>query len=405
MKTLNQLQDERGRLWEQMRDLANQAKKEGRELTTEEDTRVDAMLKDHNALESQISRKAKLEDVLKAQAEQEAKRAKESKPESKEDKAKRYNDTFWKYQKKGRRGLNSSELDLISKAQTTISDTAGGYMIPQGFSNQLHEEMALWGGMLEVCQVINTETGNQIDWPTEDDTGNTGALLAETVAASEQDVTIGQKQLEAWTFTSKLVRVQNQLLQDSFFNLPAFLQRKFARRLGTAENSYFTTGSGSSQPNGFVNAASVGETSASNATVTGPELIDLIHSVNRVYRRNARFMLNDASLAIIKKLTIGTSGADNRPLWTQDLRAGEPGLILGHEYTINPDMADFGAGAKPIAFGDFSYYLIRRAGGIVMMRLSERYAEYNQTGFVAFDRVDGELLSTNAIKMLRNPTT
>lgn len=400
---LKKLQDENGQLWEQMRDLVDRAKSESRDMTAEEQGQLDTMMANHTKNEKNINRLQQFEAIMAERADT---KIAEEKPEpSKEDKHKEYQRVFWKFQRTGSRGLTSSEIDMIAKAQTTVTDSAGGYMVPQGFSNELHVEMALWGSMLDVCRVINTETGNQIDWPTVDDTGQTGALLTETSQVTEQDITVGQKQLDAWTYTSKLIRVQNQLLQDSFFNLESFLMEAFARRLGTTENAHFTTGSGSSQPNGFVTAGTVGKTTASNSTVTGAELIDLIHSVDRVYRRNARFMMNDASLAIIKKLVIGNSGADNRPLWMQSLVPGEPNTILGHPYTINPDMASFGAGAKPVAFGDFSYYLIRRAGGIVMRRLTERYADYNQTGFVAFDRVDGELLSTSAIKILRNPTT
>jgi HK97 family phage major capsid protein len=402
MNNLKTLQDKNGQLWEQLRDLVNRAKSENRELSADENNQVDTMLAEHGKNEKDIQRLSQMESIMAQKADR---MPTEKQPLSKEEEQKAYHDVFWKYQKFGMRRLNNTEVGLLQRAQTTITDSAGGYTIPQGFSNELEVAMAAWGGMLQVCRIINTLQGNEIDWPTVDDTGTSGSLLAETVQVSESDVTFAQKKLNAYTYTSGLVRVQNQLLQDSYFDMQNFLTGAFARRLGVIQNTHFTTGDHSSKPNGVVTAATVGKTSASNSTVTGAELIDLMHSVDPAYRTNARFMMNDASLAIIKKLTIGSSGADNRPLWTQDLRIGEPGLILGHPYTINQQMADFGAGAKPILFGDFQYYIIRRAGNMIMRRLDERYADYNQTGFVAFDRVDGELVQSAAIKVMRNPTT
>lgn len=400
MKSVKELLDEKAVLHDQMTDLVERATKEGREMTSDEDQQFDAINKEYEAINGKLERAQRIEKLN-------AEKAKEVKQEVKEKKEPEYDNVFWKYFKRGMRSLTSPEQNVLSQFRgtdpQTTTVTAGGYTIPTGFSNELSIAMAAWGGMLQVSRIVRTETGNQIDWPTVDDTATTGALLTEAGTGVVGDMTFGTKTLNSYMYYSKIVQVSVQLLQDSYFDLQSFLRDAFARRLGTIINSHATVGTGSSQPNGVVTAASVGKTSASNSTVTFAEMVDLVHSVDPAYRNNGRFMLEDASLAIIKKLSIGTS--DARALWQPSWRDGTPDTIDGYPYTINQDMASFGAGNKPIAFGDFSQYVIRLAGDTTFVRLDERYMEKLLVGFLAYQRMDGELIDTNAIKVLRNPTT
>jgi HK97 family phage major capsid protein len=166
-------------------------------------------------------------------------------------------------------------------------------------------------------------------------------------------------------------------------------------------NAHFTTGTGTAQPNGVVTAATAYSTGVAAAAITRDNLVDLIHQVDPSYRRRgAIFMFNDTTLSAIKKLAFGS--ADDRPLWQPSIREGEPDRLEGYSYVINQDVADIGASAKSVLFGDFSQYIIRLAGPATTLRLNERYAEFLHTGFIAYQRADGELLSANAIKVLQH---
>lgn len=400
MKSLKELRDDIAVLNEEMEDLINRAKQEKRELTIEENKQFDKISFEQDELEEKIKRAQRVEKL----------NAEKAKPieEPKEEKAPEYKDVWLKYNQYGGKTLSTKEQNILAQyrgtdPQATTTGAAGGYLIPEGFSNELFVEMALWGGMLEASRIVRTATGNTIPWPTVDDTSNTGALLAENTQGVVGDVTFDTKNLGAYMFYTKFVKVPVQLLQDSYFDLEEFLREAFARRLGTIMNYYATVGTGSSQPQGVIPAATVATTSASNTTVTRPELITLIHSVDPAYRRNGRLMMNDTSLSVIKKISFGSS--DARPLWQASMQDGTPANIDGFQYVINQDMANFGAGNKPIAFGDFSKFIIRMAGDTTSVRLDERFADYLQVAFLAYQRMDSEILSTNAIKVLRNPTT
>jgi len=317
--------------------------------------------------------------------------------------------TFRAWVRTGVNGLSPEQHEIFAKrfqaAQSIGTGSAGGYTVPQGFYDQLIDAEKAYGGMTEAAYVFDTDTGNALPVPTDNDTTNAGAILAENTQVTAQDVTFGVVTLGAYTYTSKLVLVSNQLLQDSAFNLDGFLADKLGTRIARITNTHFTTGTGSSQPNGVVTAAQNGTTCPTGNTTSIPydSLVNLQHSVDPSYRRNARFMMADATLKVLKQL----KDTQNRPLWLPGLAVKEPDTILGHPYTINQDMAVPAANAKTLLFGDFSKYFIRRVAGVSLMRLTERYADYNQTGFLAFQRWDGNLVDagTNPLKFLAQSAT
>ena len=253
--------------------------------------------------------------------------------------------------------------------------------------------------MREVATVQTTASGNDIPMPTENDTSNKGAILAENAQITEQDITFGSTTLNAYMYTSKLVRVSMQLMQDSAFDMNSFLGVKLGERIARIHNEHFTTGTGSSQPQGVATAAVTGVTAASATAITYAEIVDLEHSLDPAYRNNARFMMKDSTLQILKKLVDG----DSRPLWTAGVASGEQDRLLGYPYVINQDMPAATTGLDSLLFGDFSKYMIRDVAGAGLMRLTERYADYLQVGFFAFMRSDGKLLDagTNPIKTLQ----
>lgn len=294
------------------------------------------------------------------------------------------------------------------------TDPGGGYTVPEGFYGQMIDAQKVYGGMTDAAFVFDTAGGNALPIPTDNDTTNAGAILSENVQVGTQDTTFGAVTMNAYVYTSKLVLVSNQLLQDTAFNLDAWLSAKLGTRIARITNTHFTTGSGASQPSGVVTGATLGFTagnaSGGTSTATGStttfnfdDLVELEHSVDPAYRKNAKFMMSDAALKLAKKLKDGIG----RPLWMAGLAVKEPDTINSYSYVINQDMATPAASAKPVLFGDFSNYFIRRVAGIQVLRLTERYADFNQVGFLAFQRWDGQLVDagTHPIKYLQNSAT
>ena len=287
------------------------------------------------------------------------------------------------------------------RAQAAGTDAAGGFTVPEGFVAEIVRSMAAFGPMLDpgVTRVINTTSGNDLPWPTTDDTANKGVLLAENTQAAEQDVVFGNKILEAFMYTSRIIRVSLQLLQDSAFDMNSLLRDLFGERIGRIANEHLTVGTGTGQPNGIVTAATAGITTASGTAIASDELFDVMHSVDPAYREspNFRWMFNDATFLVIRKLKDG----DGNYLWQLgDVRSEAPNTLLGKPYTINQDMASIALSSVPIIVGDFNKYVVRRVLDFTLLRLVERYADFLQVGFIAFNRIDGELLDTSAVKRL-----
>lgn len=285
------------------------------------------------------------------------------------------------------------------RAQSVGTTTAGGYTVAPDTSLYSSIDKALqqfgWFDAAGV-NVLRTATGANLPMPTSTDVSNSGALLAENTQATTQDITIGQVSLDSYMYTSKIVLVSLQLLQDAAINVDGFVGEALGERLGRAFATAGTTGTGSSQPNGIVTAATLGKTAAGAAAITYAELLDLKHSVDPAYRKNAKWMFKDSTLLLIKKLVDGSS----RPLWQPGISSGiaatNADTIDSDPYVINQDMPAATTGLKSVLYGDFSRFAIRYSGPTTLLRLTERYADYLQVGFLAFQRFDSELLSAGA---------
>lgn len=443
--TSKELREKRGPIGKQIKDLADLASKEGRDFTADEQSQWDKINADYDSLTKQIERAERSELVAGSEPEPRAERPGQGRVEHQpaERTARPQHEVRdlamqgWCRAQVGmelteeqveacramgvrpnaqefvislepdyRNVRNGLERRAIGDSPQTVTTTAGGYLIPVGFSGELEKAMLAWGGMLQAARVVRTATGNQIQWPTTNDTGNTGELLAINTAAAEQAVTFGQKLLDAYKFSSKGVTVPTELLHDSAFNLATELGMMLGERLGRIQNTYYTTGSGSSQPQGLIaasNGASSGVTAASATAIDPDEILDLIHSVDPAYRANARFMFHDNTLKALRKLKDG----EGRYLWQEGTTGGAPASIFGYPYTINQDMASsFASTGKPILFGDFSKHLVRQVAEVRLRRLSELRATSDQEVFVAFMRGDSEYLNagTNPIKCLTMAT-
>lgn len=288
------------------------------------------------------------------------------------------------------------------------SGVAGGFTVPDELMRGLERAMLAFGGMRTRSTVIRTESGADLPWPTTNDTGNEGQIIGENTSANEQDVTFAQLVLGSYLYSSKMVRVSVQLLQDNAINVGALLGDLLGERIARITNRHFTVGTGAGQPQGLITAAPTGVT-ASNGTSqvttwTYGSIVDLEHSVDPAYRANAAFMMADSSVKNTKKI-LDTAG---RPIWQPGVSAGAagpfPDTLLGYPIVVNQNMAAMAASVKSVAFGDLSKYLVRDVLGVQLLRLDERYAEYHQVAFLAYSRHDGDLLDagTNPVKLFVN---
>lgn len=285
------------------------------------------------------------------------------------------------------------------RALSVGTDSEGGFTVPEGFVRALERALLAFGGMMQVSEIIRTASGNDLPWPTVDDTSNAGALLAENTQVGEQDVVFAETVFQAFKYTSKLVKVSVELIQDSAFDIAAVLGSLLGERIARILNTHFTTGDGTAKPQGIVVASTLGITAASATAITGDELIDLIHTVDPSYRTpGAGFMMNDNTVSAVRKLKDGNAAY----LWQPSLQLGTPDRLLGWPVNINQDMASIAATAKSVLFGQYRKYKIRMVNQLRVRRLVERFADFDQEGFVSFQRADGDLLDagTNPVKHL-----
>ncbi len=308
----------------------------------------------------------------------------------------------------GDKRLSSEQHAHIRNTMSTTTDSEGGYSVQTDVATRITDALAAFGGMRAVSQVIRTAQGNSMSFPTSDGTSETGEQIAENTTATGDDIVLGTKALDCYKFSSKVVAVPIELLQDSTVDLEAFIESRLVQRLGRITNQRYTTGTGSSQPNGVVTAAGAGKTGTTGQTVTVifDDVVDLVHSVDPAYRApgNCRFQMNDASVAKIRKLKDDNS----RPIWTPGYEANVPGgvpdQLLGYPVAINQDIAVMAASAKSILFGDFTHYVIRDALDIILYRFTDSaYAKLGQVGFLALMRSGGNLVDVGgAIKHYAN---
>ena len=295
--------------------------------------------------------------------------------------------------------------DSESRAQGVGTNSAGGYTVPPGFRAVMQETMKAYGGLLNLANVITTSTGNPLQWPTNDDTGNVGAILAENTQIAQQDVTFGTRTLGAYKYTSKLVLVSWELLQDSAFDINTWLPKKLGERIGRAVAAHLITGTGTGQPTGITTGVTVGKTGATGqtATVIYDDLVDLEHSIDPAYRTSrVRYVMNDSTLRVIRKL----KDTQGRPLWVPVPTVGMAATINGVPYTIDQGMPAMAANAYSILYGDFEAgMIVRQVHDVQLIRLQERYADFLQTGYFAFTRLDAKPDDPNAVAAYRNSAT
>lgn len=280
------------------------------------------------------------------------------------------------------------------------TDSEGGYLVPDEFERTLVEALEEENVFRTLAHVIRTSSGDR-KIPVVASKGS-ASWVDEEGAYQESDDAFSQVSIGAYKLGT-MIKVSEELLADSVFDLEAYISKEFARRIGSREEESFFNGDGKGKPLGILAAtggAEVGVTAASATAITADEVIDLFYSLKAPYRKNAVWLLNDATVKQIRKLKDSTG----QYLWQPSLVAGTPDTILGRPVKTSAFMPTAAAGAKTIAFGDFKYYWIADRQGRTFKKLSELFAATGQVGFMGTQRVDGKLILPEAIKVLQQKT-
>lgn len=313
---------------------------------------------------------------------------------------------FDKWARGGDNALTAEEWQAVRNTMSTTTDSEGGYTVPTTVASSILDALKAYGGMRQVADVIRTSTGEAMNFPTSDGTSEEGEIVGENGSATDADASFGVKGLPVYKYSSKVVTVPFELLQDSSADIEGFIRGRLQTRLGRITNKHFTVGSGASQPLGIMTAATVGVTGAVAATaaITYDNLIDLEHSVDPAYRPNAKWMFHDDMLKLVRKV----KDSQGRPIFVPGYEQGNPGgapdRLLNRNIQINQHCASPAPDAVSIAFGDFSYYKIRDVMVVQLFRFTDSaYTKKGQVGFLAWMRSGGNFVDVGgAVKTFKH---
>ena len=277
----------------------------------------------------------------------------------------------------------------------TLSE--GGYTVPDEFDKQLIDGLMEENIMRGLVHIIKTGSGEH-KIPVVASHG-AGSWIDEEQSIPESDDAFSQVTLSAHKFAT-MIRVSRELLNDSAFDIAAYIAQEFVRRAGAAEEEAIISGDGSHKPIGLLHAtlgAQTGVTVASQTAITADELIDMQHSLKAPYRRKAVWIMNDATISAIRKLKDG----QGQYIWQPGIKEGAPDMLFNQKVLMSNYMPLIGAGNKVILYGDYSYYWLAEREGRTMERLNELYAVTDQVGFKMTERLDGRLILPEAVKVLQ----
>lgn len=385
MTKITELQDKRARIWKQAKDFLDAKQKESDVLSAEDNATYEKMEQDVVNLGKEIDRRHKQEEI-EAALNQPTSQAITNTPAdgTLSNKQTGYTKDFWQMMR-GRGVVNTLKEG---------ADPDGGFLVPDEFENQLIQKLQETNVLWTISHVIQTNSGEH-KIPVVASEG-TAAWLDEEAAYTESNTRFSQVSMAAHKLGT-LIKVSEELLNDSAFDLMAYLSDEFGRRLGNAEEQAFLTGTGTNQPTGILtdtNGTSAGSTAAKTDTLTFDDLIDLFYSLKAPYRQNAVFLMSDDTIKTIRKL----KDKNDQYVWQPSVQAGQPDRILNCPVYTSPYMPNLAAGNKPILFGDFNYYWIADRQGRTFKRLNKLYAVTGQVGFLGSQRVDAKVSSPQLSK-------
>ena len=394
--TIIELREKRAKTWSAMETFLDSHRNEKGVLNMEDDVTYSKMERDLDDLTNEIKRLER-KDMIEAELNKPVSNPITAKPmtSDKEDEktgraSNAYKKSFWNVMR------NKHSNTQILNALQEGTDSEGGFLVPDEFEHTLIQSLEEENIFRKLAHVITTSTGDR-KIPVVASKGS-ASWVDEEGTINDSDDAFTQVSIGAYKLGT-LIKVSNELLNDSVFNLEAYISKEFGRRIGTKEEDAFFNGNGVGKPVGIFNAtggAQTGITTASATEIKADEIIDLFYSLKASYRKNAVWIVNDATIKTIRKL----KDANGNYLWQPALTSGTPDTLLGRPVYTSSYVPTIAAGAKTIAFGDFSYYWIADRQGRNFKKLSELYAATDQTGFVATQRVDGKLILPEAIKVL-----
>ena len=397
--TILELREKRAKAWEAAKAFLDSHRKENGVLSAEDDAAYTKMEQEITDLGKEIARLER-QEALDAELNRPVNRPLTGKPGGRadaddgEDKTGRasddYRKNFWNAMR------SKAPMPAVTNALQVGTDSEGGYLVPDEYERTLVEALEEENIFRQMAKVIKTSSGDR-KIPVVASKG-TASWIDEEGAYPESDDSFGQVSIGAYKLGT-MIKVSEELLNDSVFDLQSYISREFARRIGAKEEEAFFTGDGKGKPLGVLAAtggAETGVTAASATAVTADELMDLYYSLKSPYRKKSVWVLNDSTIKAIRKL----KDNNGQYLWQPSLTAGAPDMILGRPIKTSAYMPAIAAGAKTIAFGDFSYYWIADRQGRSFKRLNELFAATGQVGFLASQRVDGKLVLPEAVKVL-----
>lgn len=395
MNKILELREKRAKLWDSTKAFLDSRRNENGLLSAEDTATYEKMEADVVSLGKEIDRLER-QAVLELELSKPTSTAITNKPSQHQETEKtgrassEYKAAFWKAMK------NKNSFDVQNALQVG-TDSEGGYLVPDEFERTLVEALQEENIFRQLATIITTSSGDR-KIPVVATKG-TASWVDEEGAIPESDDAFGQVSIGAYKLAT-MIKVSEELLNDSVFNLEQYIAKEFGRRIGAKEEEAFFVGDGSGKPTGIFNAtggAGVGVTAASATAITIDEIMDLFYSLKSPYRKNAVFVTNDATVKSIRKLKDG----NGQYLWQPSVTAGQPDTILNRPLKTSTYVPAIASAAKTIAFGDFSYYWVADRQGRAFQRLNELYAATGQVGFKATQRVDGKLILAEAVKALQ----
>ena len=303
----------------------------------------------------------------------------------------------------GRAQFTSEETRALSSS----ADVDGGFLVPNSFESEIIMNAYNEGELRQLCQVAPTGR-DSVQMP----------VLAKPVVAwgtrnlavSAQDIAAGQERLEIFDLKA-LTLIANNTLDDSAADVWAELRDAFGMAIAEAEDDAFSVGPGNKMPQGFIadtrvqaNYVPSGVAAAlSDATNNGVDaLITMLQTLKKVYRRNSTWAMNSTTEGVVRQF----KDSNGQYLWQPPVQPGNPSTLLGRPLANPEGMADVAANSFSIGLGDFrKAYKVRDRAGISVQRLVEKYAEYDQTGFLIKKRVGGQVTLPEAFVLLKTATT
>ena len=394
--TILELREKRAKAWEAAKAFLDSRRNEKGILSAEDDATYTKMEQEITDLGKEIARQER-QEALEAELNRPTATPLTGKPlggnvdERTGRATDEYRSNFWNLMR------TKTPMPQVVDALRIGADTEGGYLVPDEYEHTLVEALMEENIFRSLAHIIRTASGER-KIPVVSSKG-TASWIEEGGAFPESDDTFGQVTIGAYKLGTT-IKVSEELLNDSVFDLENYIAREFARRIGAKEEEAFFTGDGSGKPLGVLadkGGAEIGVNAASATTITADELLDLYHSLLSPYRKKAVWVVNDSTIKAIRKL----KDNNGQYLWQPGLIANAPDTILGRPVKTSAFMPSIAAGAKSIIFGDFNYYWIADRQGRTFKRLNELYATTGQVGFLASQRVDGRLILPEALKVLK----